>query len=80
MNLESTSLESLLTPLVDLSLTYTPNIPAVAVGGERYTIAELTIKLGKSRQSIEGYRKKDTLYKLGYIAEQSNSKWTYYSV
>ena len=74
-NLDNTPLESPLTPL-----THTPNTPAVTVGGERYTIAELTTKLGKSRQSIEGYRKKETLYKLGYRAEQLNSKWFYYSI
>ena len=78
-NLDNTSLESPLTPLEDISGT-NPDPPALAGDGERYTIAELAIKLGTTRQPIEGRRKRGTLHELGYRAEQLNSKWFYYSI
>jgi hypothetical protein len=79
-NLDNTPLGSSLTPLEDLTGTNTLDTPALAVGGGSYTIAELVIKLGKTRQSIEGRRKRGTLHELGYRAEQLNSKWFYYSI
>ena len=79
-NLDNTPLKSPLTPLEDLPLTNTPDSPAIVGGVGRYTIAELVIKLGLTRQSIESRRKKGTLHELGYSAEQLNSKWFYYSI
>lgn len=79
-NLDNTRLESPLTPLEDLPLTNTPDTSAIVGDGGRYTITELVIKLGLTRQSIEGRRKRGTLHELGYRAEQLNSKWFYYSI